>query len=171
MFDAVEDNQSTSAWDSSNPVVAPSFRYAPEKLLELTKEACRVARTQLVLSDDLSRDLRNASVFLYLTHSEGLGSAALLAMAAGVPVVASRVQGLAEVFEHGYSGLYVRDFGPAVAPEDLAPEVAICIRRVLDEPGLAMRLINGARARVRRCFVVSNLVEGTIGSYERALDR
>ena len=34
-------------------------------------------------------------VFVYITHSEGLGSGALLAMSAGVPVIASRVGGSA----------------------------------------------------------------------------
>ena len=44
-------------------------------------------------SADLERDLPHASVFVYITRSEGLGSAALLAMAWGVPVVASREGG------------------------------------------------------------------------------
>ena len=38
--------------------------------------------------------------FVYLTQSEGLGSGALLAMSAGVPVIASNVGGLPEIVEH-----------------------------------------------------------------------
>lgn len=56
-------------------------------------------------SSDLQRDLPGAAVFLYITQSEGLGSAALLAMSAGVPVVASNVGGLPEIVRHGETGL------------------------------------------------------------------
>ena len=44
-----------------------------------------------------SATCRDAAVFVYITHSEGLGSGALLAMSAGVPVIASNVGGLPEI--------------------------------------------------------------------------
>ena len=44
-------------------------------------------------------------MFVYITESEGLGSAVLLAMAAGTPVIASRVGGLPEAIEDGVNGL------------------------------------------------------------------
>lgn len=63
--------------------------------------------TPVHLTRDLPAGLRTASVFLYLSKMEGLGSAALLAMAYGVPVVASRVGGLPEVVRHGETGFCV----------------------------------------------------------------
>jgi len=62
-------------------------------------------KTPITLTRDLPAGLRSASVFLYLSEMEGLGSAALLAMAYGVPVVASRVGGLPEIVRHGDTGL------------------------------------------------------------------
>ena len=63
----------------------------------------------VVFSADLESDLLHAAAFLYITRSEGLGSAALLAMAMGIPVVASRQGGLTEVFEDERSGLFVQN--------------------------------------------------------------
>ena len=51
------------------------------------------------------RIYRSAAVFVYITELEGLGSAALLAMAAGAAVLASRVGGLPEIVEDGVTGL------------------------------------------------------------------
>ena len=50
------------------------------------------------------------------SRAEGLGSAALLAMAHGVPVVATRVGGLPEIVEDGRTGWLV----PADSPAALA---------------------------------------------------
>ncbi len=54
-------------------------------------------------------------MFLYITHKEGLGSAALLAMASGVPVVASRVGGLPEIVDDGGTGFFVENHPEAIA--------------------------------------------------------
>ena len=62
----------------------------PQRALALAREAAQLAGVELQLSGNLQRDLPGGRVFLYITHSEGLGSGALLAMSAGVPVVASR---------------------------------------------------------------------------------
>ena len=60
------------------------------------------------VTTNLFDNLRTASVFLYMSEMEGLGSAAIAALASGVPVVASAVGGLPEVVEHERTGLIVR---------------------------------------------------------------
>lgn len=160
VYDSAEPEMSFSEWRQEGTVIAPAFRNEPGKLSELTAEACRLAGTDLVLANRLAQELPHASVFVYLTRSEGLGSAALLAMAAGVPVIASRVEGLAEVFEDDVSGLYV---------ENIAPQVAAAIRRVKDEAGLAERLRQAARVRVNERFSCDRMIEDTLHSYESTL--
>ena len=90
-------------------------------------------------TDDLPRDLPGAAVFVYLSRSEGLGSAALLAMAHGVPVVASRTGGLPEVVEHERTGLLPANDPAAVraAVERLladSPFAAACAARASSRP-------------------------------------
>ena len=73
----------------------------PLKGTDLAREAARRAGVPLHLSRNLETDLAGAGLFLYLTRSEGLGSAVLIAMSAGIPVIASRVGGLPEIVRHG----------------------------------------------------------------------
>ena len=82
------------------------------------REAARIGAFEVCYSSDLERDLPHASVFVYITRSEGLGSAALLAMARGVPVVASRVGGLPEIVEDGVNGMLVPNDPEAIACGD-----------------------------------------------------
>ena len=56
----------------------------------------------------------------------------LIAMNLGVPVIASRIEGLNEVFEDGVSGMFVTN-----DPH----EIAGAMRRVVEHPELAHRLI------------------------------
>lgn len=112
-------------------------------------------------SENLVVDLQRACMLVYITRSEGLGSAALLAMSMGIPVVASRVGGLAEVFEDGVSGLYTTN-----EPE----EISAAMRRLLQSPRLAEKLIENARSRVQELFSVEAMLAGTLASYKRAFD-
>ena len=68
-----------------------SFPIRPihEKGTALALEGARLAGVRGHLSTDLELDLKDAGLFVYITRSEGLGSGVLLAMSAGVPVVAS----------------------------------------------------------------------------------
>ena len=159
VYDAVEIEQQAAHWDAGRPAVAlaSSDRQKGRNLIE---RAADLAHIPVVFSTDLKRDLLNASMFVYITRSEGLGSAALLAMAMGVPVIASRTGGLAEVFEHEHSGLYVGN-----DPE----EIARAMRSVRDNPALAATLISGAKQRVSEMFTTERLIENTLKSYERAL--
>jgi glycosyltransferase involved in cell wall biosynthesis len=96
--------------------------------------------------------------------SEGLSNSLLESMAAGAPVIATRVGGNTEVVEReGVDGLLV-------APGQ-AGELAQAISLVLDDPELARRLGRAARQRVERHFSLERMVRSTEELYVRLLDR
>jgi len=75
---------------------------------------------------------------------EGIPVALMEAMAAGLPVVASRLSGIPELVTDGKSGLLT-------PPGDVAA-LAAAIRRLHDDPALRERLGRAARATVERDF-------------------
>ncbi len=111
-------------------------------------------------STDLPEDLSSASVLVYVSEQEGLGSAVLLAMAAGVPVVASRVGGLTEIVKDGETGLLTDN-----TPQAIAAAVA----RLGGDGELAARLARTARRQVEERFSVAAMVSGTLEVYERVM--
>jgi Glycosyl transferases group 1/Glycosyltransferase Family 4 len=130
----------------------------PGKGKRIIEKAAALADVPIAFSKNLGRDLPGAALFVYISDSEGLGSAALLAMAHGVPVIASAVGGLAEIVEDGCTGLLTSN-----EPEMVARE----IRRLLDDRSLALRLAARARARVEQEFSIEGMVNATLGVYER----
>ena len=158
VYDGTEPRR-PAGWSAEYPLVALASN-DPGKLSQLAAEAAALAGSQMIYSTNLVESLQRCSALLYLSRSEGLGSAALLAMSMGVPVIASKVGGLAEVFVDEISGLYVRNE---------SGEVARAIRRLLSSPALAETLRVGGMARVAECFTDQHLVAGTLTSYERAL--
>ena len=105
------------------PIPEPA-RPQPGRVVALASKPVEIPGISVDLTSDLWQDLSTASVFVYKSDMEGLGSGALAAMAAGVPVVASAVGGLPEVVESGKTGFLVTD-------DDFATPV----RRLLDDPG------------------------------------
>ncbi len=71
----------------------------------------------LGLRKDVARLLRAADLFLLTSISEGIPLTVIEAMAAGLPGVATRVGGLAEVVEHGQTGLLADPCNPAALAE------------------------------------------------------
>lgn len=138
--------------DRSGPLVALASD-DPRKGGELLR------RTGLDIhfSDDLAADLPTARAFLYLTDTEGLGSAALLAMAHGVPVIASRVGGLPEIVRHEETGLLV------------ANDVEAIRLAVLSLDTFAARMAANARAMVMRDYTVARMTERTLEVYRKVL--
>lgn len=161
VYDGVEAVAPAERWDREYPAVTLASR-DPQKGRDLVEQAAEIAHIPVLFSDNLANDLSRASMFVYITRSEGLGSAALLAMSMGVPVVASKVGGLIEVLVDRDSGLLSGN-----EPQ----EIAGAMRRVLDEPNLAPALIERARARIAESFTKEHLVSRTLNSYERALAR
>lgn len=132
----------------------------PNKGRVLTKRAAKLAQVPVVFSTDLAHDLPGASVFLYITQSEGLGSAALFAMSHGLPVIASNVGGLPEVVGDNECGLLVEN-DPGM--------IAAAISRLKDDPALTRRLGQNGRLRVEQRFTQEQMVKGTLACYRRAL--
>jgi hypothetical protein len=140
-------------------IVAPATD-DPAKGAALVREAAALAGVDVHFSRDLEADLPRASLFVYLTWQEGLGSAALLAMAYGVPVIASRVGGLPEIVEHGKTGLLV-DNNPGA--------VAAAMRHLLDDDDSREAMGGDARRAVLRRFTVTATVRDTLSVYQRVL--
>ncbi len=107
--------------------------------------------------DDVAELLAAADAFLMPSHHEGLGVAALEAMAAGLPVVASRVGGLPEAVIDGETGLLV--------PPGEAAALAHAIARLVADPAQARAFGAAGRARVEACFSMTAMAEGTLAVY------
>lgn len=86
---------------------------------------------------DLSKLFAALDLYIMPSRAEGLGSSALLAMAHGVPVVASRVGGLPEIVEDGVTGWLV----PPESPQALSDAIAHAAsnRQRLREMGIKAR--------------------------------
>jgi phosphatidyl-myo-inositol dimannoside synthase len=78
-------------------------------------------------------------------EQEGFGIVFLEAAAAGVTQVAGNSGGSAEAVEDGETGVVVD------RPRDVG-DVAAALRRLIDDPGLRVRMGNSARARAEACF-------------------
>jgi glycosyltransferase involved in cell wall biosynthesis len=156
VYDGVEVPSSPASGDL---VVSPASR-DPRKKSSLAAEAARLAGFELLLSHDLSADLPRARLFVYLSDQEGLGSAALLASAYGIPVIASDVGGLREAVVHGETGLLV---------ENQADDVARCIRLLSEDPAKAGEMGAKGRERALRMFTTEAMVRGTKAVYQRLL--
>ena len=132
----------------------------PGKLNSLMKLSCELARAELMLSGSLADALRGGFLFLYLSESEGLGSAVLLAMAAGMPIVASRVGGLPEAVDEGFSGLLVAN---------KKHEVARAIQALREDRNLSLRFGENARRRYLQHFTLNHMVQNTLAAYRDLL--
>ncbi len=159
VYDGVEAEPAEAQWSAEFPAVALASQ-DPEKGRDLVEMAAQLSGIRVLFSENLTQDLRRASMFVYITRSEGLGSATLLAMSMGVPVIASRVGGLREVFSDGLSGVFV---------ENVPQDIARTMRTLLSDPELARRLCEHGKQRIAECFTRDHLVRGTVSSYERAL--
>ena len=101
--------------------------------------------------NNVAKFLSSADVFILPSRSEGLPIALLEAMSAGLPVVATKLEGLGEVVLDGVHGL----FAPVNDPEALA-EV---ILKLLRDPVLRARMGVAAKQRVNESYSLDRMGE------------
>lgn len=143
-------------------VVVGDDRWGLQQLLEL-RDALGL-RERVVFTGfrpDVSRILRAADVFALSSSSEGFSLSTVQAMAAGVPVVATRCGGPEQILRHEQEGLLV----PVSDPSALAE----AIDRLRQEPGLGACLAARARDRVAAEFSTTAMVRQYEDLYEMAL--
>ena len=103
-----------------------------------------------------------AEVIAVPSRQEGQGIVALEAMAAGRPVVASRVGGLAEMLTGGETALLV--------PPDDPRALAAALGRLRDDPALRARLAANGRALVEAKYDIRGMVAAVERVYRSAAD-
>jgi glycosyltransferase involved in cell wall biosynthesis len=125
-------------------------------LEHLTRDRGVASRVRFLgYRDDVADLLAACDIFVLPSRREGLGVAALEAMALGRPVVATRVGGLGEAVLHERTGLLV--------PPDDAEALRAALARLLREPALREHLGAAGPARIAQRYHAEAMVE----AYER----
>lgn len=104
-----------------------------------------------------------ADLYVQPSHREGLPLAMLEAMAAGLPVVVTRVGDAAHVVETGGGGI-------VVPPQDPA-RLAQALAQLLQDPQRRSRLAIAAQATVQQLYSIEQMLDRVQGVYKEELMR
>jgi glycosyltransferase involved in cell wall biosynthesis len=110
---------------------------------------------------DVTNYLAVADVFAHIPLWEGLGVAVIEALAAGLPVIASRVGGIPELIEHERSGLLVPPQEPAI--------LAAAIERMIHHLPWAKTLGTQGQSFVRTRYDVTVMAQANEALYYKLL--
>ncbi len=105
--------------------------------------------------------LNQLDLFVSAARSEPFGLVIVEAMAAQIPVVATRSEGATEIIEDGTSGILVE--------LENSENLAQAILDLADDPSRRNHLANGGRRRVEDCFSLEKMVAETEDFYRRVL--
>jgi glycosyltransferase involved in cell wall biosynthesis len=113
-------------------------------------------------TNDVQSELAQVDLFVLPSLlREGLPMAILEAMAAGIPIIGTRVEGISEVIRDGQEGLIVTPNDS----RDLARAIACFVRGEADWS----RLRAGAHRRQAECFSARSMARGVAGVYRQVL--
>jgi glycosyltransferase involved in cell wall biosynthesis len=112
---------------------------------------------------DMPSVMASWSIFVLPSLDEGFGVAALEAMAAGLPVVATAVGGLRELVENEATGFLC-------APGSTA-ELAARIRQLVEDPELRITMGAAGRRRAVERFSQTEMARKTIHLYDSLFER
>ena len=109
----------------------------------------------------LIEELEGADLYVLPSHIENQPNSLLEAMLLGVPCVAASVGGVAELVDHGVSGLVYHDSDPFA--------LAAAIARLLDKPDLARSLGETARSQAHSRYDREAVAHRTREIYQQML--
>lgn len=110
--------------------------------------------------DEVEACLAGMDCFVLPSLNEGMGRALIEAMAAGLPVVASRVGGIPALIQDGVNGLLV-------PPAD-GPALAAALHRIIRDPQEACRLGKKAADSIGEAYDVTSMVQAIEAIYREA---
>ncbi len=110
---------------------------------------------------DVPAVMRGLHAFVLPSLAEGVSNTILEAMACGLPVVATRVGGNAELVQHGETGL--------VVPSDNLPAMVQALWQLAQKPQEAARLGAAGRSAVEARFSLQAMVAAYQRLYDQAL--
>lgn len=132
-----------------------------EWLADQSGQRWRTNFTGFISDEDLIALTKGADVMVVPSVYEPFGIVALEGMAAGVPVVASQVGGLAEVVEHDKTGVWAYPRSP--------DSIAWGVERVLSDTGYRDWLVKNATEAVKSRFSWEAVAKQTVEVYKRVL--
>jgi glycosyltransferase involved in cell wall biosynthesis len=113
--------------------------------------------------EDIPDLLAAMDIFVLPSYGEGVSLAMLEAMAAGRPVIVSRVGGLPEIVQDGETGLLITPRDPEALAEGLA--------RLLAQPAWARSLGERAQSYVKENFSFERLALDLNAGYDEVVQR
>lgn len=106
--------------------------------------------------EDAALRMAGFDIFLLPSLFEGLPFAVIEAMHAGLPIVASKSDGLSEAIDDGVSGFLCND----------AAEVAARLQTLIDDAELRKAMSQSAKATASQRFTLRHMAQQTISIYE-----
>lgn len=119
---------------------------------------------KLILSgfrDDVPDVLSAMDVFAFPSHAEAFGLVVIEAMAASLPVVSSRCDGILDIVQDGQTGILVD-------PKNVG-ELTDAVRKLIMDAELRTALGKNGRQRVEQNFAMSGMVDQVEEIYKKCL--
>jgi len=145
--------------------LAPFYKngYLPQLKRKLSADAAkRVTFTGLVAHSDVPAFYERADIYIGPSLYESFGVSIVEAMAAGVPVVATRVGAVPELISEGHSGLVVETANPSA--------IADAVIKLLTDTKLRNSIACEARKTVWKQFSWETICSTLIQMYRDVLD-
>jgi len=147
----------------------------PEATLDIVGEGPEYERLKVVVADmpntrllgrlshsDVSKLMSSAVGFVIPSSYEGNPKVVIEALSAGLPVIATKSQGLTEIIEDEVNGLLV---------DDDETSIAAAMRRLIAEPDLWLKLSEGARRTAVENYSRESVMEREVTLLRRLTDR
>ncbi|MDD4278620.1 MAG: glycosyltransferase family 4 protein [Candidatus Sumerlaeales bacterium] len=107
--------------------------------------------------------LAQGDLFVLSTMSEGIAGSIIEAIASGLPVVATGIDGIPEIIQHEKNGLLSKPADP--------DSMAECIIRMLTQPEERQRMIDESKHIFDHDFTVDSMTAGNLNVYQSLLNK
>jgi len=109
---------------------------------------------------NITNIIKQLDCLLFTSHTEGLGTSILDAMACKIPVVATRTGGIPEIVIHDNTGL--------LAPVKNAEALAICLQKITSDSSFRRMLTHNAHVHVNN-FTKQKMAMQTYAIYQQVM--